>query len=96
MLERFRWKPDPAIQAQIDAVHKEMTAYGPDSPEYPKFLEQLERLEKVKVEFKPKPIDRTQALQTTAMVLLGVGMLVYEKTGVITSKVQALVVRPMR
>lgn len=96
MFNRFRPQPDPAIQTQIDAVIEQMSIYGPDSPEYPIMMEHLERLEKLKAEKQPSPISRDTMLIVGAQVLLGIAMLTYEKTGVITSKVSAMVVKPMK
>jgi hypothetical protein len=96
MLERFKKEPDPAIQGQIDAVIEEMKQYGPTSPEYPTLMKHLEGLNDLMNAQRSKPISRDTMLIVGGNLLLGLLMLNYEKTGVITSKVQALVVRPMK
>lgn len=73
---------DPALQEAIDSAYRELANYSSDSDEYQQIQKQLTALYALK---KPS-VDPNKLLLVAGNVFIGIKVLQYEKTAVVTTK----------
>lgn len=82
MFALFR-QEDPALDAAIASVYKEMNAVNADDPVYAKSVEQLAKLYALKNE---KPVDPNTVLTVIGNLAIALIVVKFERTDVITTK----------
>lgn len=82
MFNPFR-QEDPALDAAITSVFKEMTTLTSDDPEYAKMVEQLPKLYALKNE---KQVDPNTVLTVVGNLAIAILVVKFERTDVITTK----------
>jgi hypothetical protein len=77
-----------SLDNEIDRVLTEMNSATPGTQEYTNLMTHLERLNNVKQKNKLPRVSRDTWVQAGVSLFLGLAMLNFERTGVLTSKMK--------
>lgn len=80
---------DPALEAAIASVFKDMETMNADDDDYDKMRKQLSEL----YALKPKGVDPNTLLTVLGNIAIGLSVLKYEQTGVITTRIRDFLVK---